>query len=189
MERPKPQNLRARLRTDTQSSHAALDALVSGFDLATSKGLAGFMAMQAGALSKLAPLVEHAQCEALIRHLRDLVARDLVTLKTRAVRVEPKWASTPHQVAIDYVIIGSRLGTQVLQKRWAASTDAQAQAADAYFSAPSFVELWRQFCDRNTGLPAIGPYADRIVSDANQVFDFYHACAVAAQHETGTVDA
>ena len=121
--------------------------------------------------------------------LGDLVERDLEALDTQPVYVTPTWPDVPDGMAMDYVLFGSRLGTQVLRRRWAVGSDPVVKAADAYFSAPSFISAWQQFCRDAERLPAQSELADQVVADANHLFDFYASCASEAQSKTETMNA
>ncbi|MEX0280109.1 MAG: hypothetical protein AB3N13_02835 [Arenibacterium sp.] len=162
---------------------------MSRFDLTTVTGLSGFLAMQSSALIALKPLAEDARCNELVLSLIGLAECDLEVLDTQPVHMTPEWSKPPDMMAIDYVILGSRIGTQVLRKRWARSDAPLVKAASAYFSAPSFIALWHQFCRVAEQSPAQGQNADQVVKDAKHLFEFYASCANAALSETETVNA
>lgn len=173
--------LRHRLRQDTVDAHVALDQAVSGFDLCTVGGLSGFLAMQAGALAHLQSQARAAQTGPLIDSLLQRVRQDQAALGCGPV--PPPSAGAPddiHPVAIDYVIAGSRLGSQVLARRWAAATDARVRRAKAYFAQAADTSAWRGFCRLAEQMPANSAEADLIVIDSRRLFVFYHACASAA---------
>lgn len=173
------QNLRDRLRGDLVHVHDRLDAQVSRFDLCTVEGLRGFLAMNVSALSALLPMNASAHTYSAAQDVLDRAKKDLVQLGG-LVPASPHLAPIKvHELAFDYIFAGSRLGTRVLRKRWANSGNVTALAADRYFSAPSHVDLWQDFCDRAQTHPAVGDLSDTVVADARTVFDVYQKCATA----------
>lgn len=75
--------------------------------------------------------------------------------------------------AIDYTVLGSRLGNRVLSRFWRKSEDPVVQKADAYFSAPDALALWKEFCKVAAAVPADAPQNGHIVRDANSVFALF----------------
>ncbi|WP_143089826.1 biliverdin-producing heme oxygenase [Tropicimonas isoalkanivorans] len=173
-------DLRGRLRSDTRSSHDRLDRHVSTFDLGEPDGLRSFLAMQLMALTRLEPLAKNSICAPAIHDLRARAEFDLRGLDETTALSCPDLTFTPHPMSVDYVIAGSRVGTAILRKRWLASKNAEVRATSAYFSAPTYMDMWRAFCDRATRETSSGPQADRIVGDAIGLFDFYGHCAASA---------
>jgi heme oxygenase len=171
-------SLRIRLRTETRVSHEGLDEQVSRFDLTTEVGFASFLSMQTLALRTLAPHAARAECRDALHDLLDRAAADLSGFET-ADHAGPAISGSLQPLSIDYVIAGSRLGTRVLRERWLAATDERVRRADAYFSAPGYIELWKSFCASAGAMPAAGPLADRVVRDADRILHFYSVCASA----------
>lgn len=183
-----PPSLRARLRNDTRGAHDSLDHLVSQFDLATPLGLSCFLQMQSIALRSIAPHAAGAVTFGAVQDLLERAAADLSALgrpdqQTRMI------AGPLHPFAIDYVIAGSRLGTQVLRKRWQSASDAHVRQADAYFSAPSYIELWKSFCTSAQETYPSGPVADKVVHDADRLFGLYLECARISKATNGAIHA
>lgn len=167
-------DLRTQLRAATRGSHAILDGLVSAFDIADRRGLAGFLGMQWSVLSCLHPAAAGAATAPVIEDLLHRAAHDLAHLRHPL----PPRAATPlrpHPLAIDYVVAGSRLGAAVLRERWRASGDPAVQRAGAYFSAPAYLEHWRAFCATAEGVRAAE--ATGIVQDAVALFELHIRCA------------
>lgn len=164
-------SLRTRLFEDTKAAHDRTDRLVSGFDLSCARGRAGFFTAQRLALDAMARVPgipdDIAAC------LGDLVARLDADLGAPprgglpAVRhVEP--------LAARYILLGSRIGTQVLARRFAA---ADPGGSSAYFDAPSAKVEWRQLCLALQKLSGRGTMADAVVADAIRLFDLFSAAA------------
>lgn len=181
-------SLRARLRMDTHLAHERLDEEVSRFDLTTPYGFLCFLSMQSSAFQTLSALELSAQTSAMMRDLSERAARDLRHLgsltQKPAATIEPV-----HPLAIDYAIAGSRLGSQLLKKRWQSATDPQVRRASAYFSAPSYIKMWTSFCETTAAMPAAGPFADQIVRDAGRIFHMYLECARAPLLKKGAIHA
>lgn len=84
-------------------------------------------------------------------------------------------------LASDYVLLGSRLGTNVLRKQWAKSTDDTARAAANYFSASFDPQAWRDLCEVLDQHPATGAQADEIVDDTKKLFQLFETAALSQQ--------
>ena len=181
-------SLRARLRADTRLAHEQLDQEVSRFDLTTPNGLLRFLSMQSAALQTLSASEVSSQMGAMIRDLIERAALDLRQLESSTQK--PAAAIEPvHPLAIEYAIAGSRLGSQLLKKRWQAATDPQVRRACAYFSAPSYTDTWARFCDTTETMSSTGPLADQIVRDANRIFHLYRECVRAPSLKKGAIHA
>lgn len=173
-------SLRARLRADTRLAHEQLDEEVSRFDLTTPIGFLCFLTMQSAALQTLSALQVSAKAGAMIRDVLERAALDLRQLGS-STQQSPAAIEPVHPLAIDYAIAGSRLGSQLLKKRWQAATDPQVRRASAYFSAPSYIEMWASFCNTTEAMSSSGTLANQIVQDADRIFHLYLECARAPQ--------
>ena len=174
-------SLRDRLRADTRGPHEALDLRMSEFDLTSAEGLAGFLRVQHAALTALAPRATRAESAGAIVDLATRAARDLTVLGgTPPARAEI--ALPPlDPLAVDYIVAGSRLGGQVLRRRWQQSTDPVVRAADAYFSAPEHLDLWRGFVTRAGAMDGQGARAETVIDDALAIFALYSGIAEAVR--------
>ena len=86
--------------------------------------------------------------------------------------------------AQDYVLLGSRLGSQLLRRRWQAATDPCLLAAGAYLSLPPLTDQWRGFCDEAGARPADGTDADAELAEAERLFELFLSAGHAARHST-----
>ncbi|WP_407493313.1 hypothetical protein [Pseudooceanicola sp. MF1-13] len=159
---------------------------MSQFDLSTPVGLAVFLAMQQAALDALIAADGGDRTRSILPDLAARAADDLATLGATPAPQRPALGTTPDAMAVDYVLLGSRLGTAVLKKRWSMATDERVHAASAYFSAPTYIDVWQAFCSAAAEVPADSPQAQTIVNDTSRLFDFYHGCAVAAHKDLAT---
>ncbi|MEL6957859.1 MAG: biliverdin-producing heme oxygenase [Pseudomonadota bacterium] len=168
-------SLRARLREDTRERHHALDQRVSSYDLTTPSGFMCFLTMQVTALRSIEP---HAKDAASYNAIQDLRARAQADLHHfDQPRPMGRAIKAPSALAVDYMIGGSRLGTQVLKRRWQDARDPLVRKASAYFTAPSYIDLWQGFCATAERIPPYGAVADRIVNDVDDLFSFYVECS------------
>ena len=169
-------------------AHEKLDAEVSKFDLTTPYGLLQFLNMQSRALQSLLALQASAKADVMIRELLERAALDLRQLGS-STQLSPAAIEPVHPLAIDYVIAGSRLGSQLLKKRWQAATDPQVRRASAYFSGPGYIEIWASFCETAEATPSAGTFADQIVRDADRILHMYLECAHAPSLMKGATHA
>ncbi|MFZ5965382.1 biliverdin-producing heme oxygenase [Thalassococcus sp. BH17M4-6] len=181
-------SLRLRLQTETRASHQDLDQSVSQFDLRKRDGFELFLRMQSVALRAISP---HAAPLPITECINDLLARAEADLREIGTweHCDAMEIGSLHPLAINYVIAGSRLGTKVLRTRWLSADDPVVRGANSYFSAPSYIELWKSFCETSNGMPAAGDVADQIVCDADKIFKLYRTCAPAPQITNGVVHA
>ncbi len=183
-------SLRQRLKRDTSNLHMDLDRVVGAIDFASKAGLTRFLVMQRIMLGMLG------------RHgLGDLAKGTIVELALRAkfdlhrlsarIPFQPNLLSNDladlHSEAVDYVVLGSRIGAEHLKRRWKVSRDPEVQAARSFLTAPTDTELWRSCVRDLQGKAAQGAHADRVVDDARRLFSGFAQTASCDPHykETG----
>lgn len=175
--------LRDRLRSGSTESHDRLDALVSGADLRQPEGYARFLAMNAAAFRALADAEVSGDFATMdvIRGLADAAAADLHCLGHTA----PTTHSKPHAeaLAIDYVVLGSRIGTKVLRRVWQGSSDPHVLSAGRYFALPDAMCDWRALCDRMKAMPGDDVKSSEVLKDVNDLFRLFHDCFTLASEE------
>lgn len=101
------------------------------------------------------------------------IAADLDTLGANSPP-----ALAPHKAdatAVLYVLLGSRMGTQVLARRWSLTADDEARGAGRYLGLDPRKDCWRALCLRLAGRPAYGAAADAMISQVALIFDLYSA--------------
>ena len=92
----------------------------------------------------------------------------------------PVWTGTrPDPLALRYIAAGSRMGTQVLARRWSKATDPAVRAANRYFLQSVDVRAWQMLCRTLDDMDGTGARADRIVADTRRLFDLFARCAEA----------
>ena len=179
------QNLRRRLQRDLANQHSALDDLVSQFDLTDEQGMAGFLWMHFVALSNIKHTAPRADTKAMIQDLLKRIETDLDLIRvSKNMHAKCDIYECNEPLAAEYVLGGSRLGAEVLKRRWQGSALAASGVGQAYMTAPRHLNVWRGFCEVAERMPAHSAQADRITLDAGRIFDFYTATALQAREVT-----
>lgn len=173
-----PRTLRDKLRLETAPHHEAVDRAFSDLDLCQRTGLARFLVANLASLRAIgcgqgqdaqqAELLRDEMITALEADLKELgVAPDRIR---STVRFEP--------TAVLYVLLGSRLGTQVLRRRWLGATDRAVLEAGRYFGLPQRKADWHNLCMRLTQTSAQSSGTDGIVRDVQGLFNLYGASLI-----------
>lgn len=169
-------SLRRRLRTETRPSHDRVDALFSSLDLTSRGGLGRFLIAQRRGFGALRGamesdgLVSRSDLDAMLTRLD----QDLDTLGNHAAGYIDKVGHVLPDAA-DHIVLGSRLGTEVLRRRWSLAQDPGVLAASAYFSAPTDYTLWRRHTTYLDEMEPDGDHADRLVTDVLRLFEVFAA--------------
>ncbi|MEM6438616.1 MAG: biliverdin-producing heme oxygenase [Pseudomonadota bacterium] len=169
------------LRDASRARHDRLDRMISVLDLGDAEDFARFADVHAACFGALG--ASDGASRATRRLLSEMIARlsdDLLTLKARPPSARPATPANLDPLAIDYVVEGSRLGSQVLKRRWETSTDPAVRAADRYFGLPADPLGWRATCAALSCLRVDGRRAARVTRDVDALFDlFADACRAA----------
>lgn len=175
-------SLRERIRQDSADLHHALDTSMGSLCLRDPADLATFLKINERALSALAghPGIGGRIAAGLVIRLR----RDLDILGAELLPPAPPLPADLSPLAVDYVVLGSRLGTSVLRRDWARATDPLVQQACTYFSAPAQVDAWREFCGQTGNMPSTGNDADCVSGDILQIFRLFCSSADLTSHGT-----
>lgn len=162
------------LRDDTQQKHDHLDQLFSSLDVSTYDGLISFLRVHLGCFQTMH---DAAEAGSRSRHrLADMVLRIKQDLTMLGQPVDIPNESLPQVIAplaTDYIVEGSRLGSQVLKRRWAQSGDRRVRQADNYFSMETESDRWRMVCDALAAVPAGSAEARRITHDTQVLFSMF----------------
>lgn len=176
-------SLLSRLRTESFASHEALDHSFAPFQSDPAAHLRPFLAAQmAGltALSSSARLPHHADVLPLLSEMLDRLEQDCrhLTISVPVVRCSKRL----HPLAVAYLVIGSRLGTEVLRRKLVTSG---VQSVPLYFAPQDYKLAWQGLCAELTSLPAIGEVADDVCDGVIAGFDLFHSAARLTQETTG----
>ncbi|WP_176559246.1 hypothetical protein [Rubellimicrobium roseum] len=165
--------LRDRLRADTAPWHERVDDAYSVLDLRQTVDLGRFLRSQLSVLLavRCGPGRHAEDAERLRRSMIGALQADLRHLDLKAVR--PATERRLDATAVHYILLGSRLGTRVLHRRWLGATDAAVAGAGRYLGTTPPTAAWRKFCAELLQMPDQGTEADRITHDACILFDLH----------------
>ncbi|WP_176556253.1 hypothetical protein [Rubellimicrobium rubrum] len=168
-------SLRDRLRADTAFRHDCVDRAYSALDLTQPDDLRTFLRTQLTVLCDMScrPSRHSAAATALASRMADALRADLRALG--GTPVGSGGARPLHGTAVLYMLLGSSLGTQVLRRRWLGASNPAVAAADRYFGLAAPQGAWRALCEELAGRSPHGPEADRIVQDADALFELHLA--------------
>ncbi len=173
-------SLRQRLRADLAPSHERLDRFFSDLDVSSRPGLSLFLRAHRAAFAAIRPAPGGRTGRPLLDRMIAAIDADLARLDAPAPpRLPPLALHRPG--AQDYVLLGSRLGSQLLRRRWQAATDPCLRAAGAYLSLPPLTDQWRGFCDEAGARPARGAEADADLAEAGRLFELFLSAGHAAR--------
>lgn len=174
-------SLRQRLRSETESDHKLVDSILSRLDITCRPDFIQFLLIHLDVYTRI-----RATGPAKIA-LDDICERLAADLSTLGFSNNPETNSETqefHDLALEYIVHGSRLGAGVLRKKWLQSEDQDVRAAAAYFTASSASADWADLCVKLRRMPWGGAISDRVVADARQIFNRFAASAL--QHAAAT---
>ncbi len=180
-----PRSLRERLRSDLAPCHDQLDRFFSDIDLATWSGLSLFLRAHRAAFAAIRPAPGGRTGQPLLDTMIAAIDADLRHLQAPPPPLMPALTLT-HAGAQDYVLLGSRLGSHVLRRRWQGATDPHLQGAGAYLSLPPLTDRWRAYCEAAGARPAEGTEADAELVQARLLFELFLAAGHAARRDIAT---
>ena len=170
-------DFRWHLREATAEDHARLDGIVSELDVATRAGLAGFATAHLLAFRAM----EEAHPRAELRAMIAALGTDLASLGAALPGGAMPPAPAHDPLAGDYLLAGSRMGTQVLRRRWAGSLDPLVRRADAYFALAVDPAEWPAVRAALSAVPVGSDRAGRIVADVRALYQLFERAALAAR--------
>ena len=176
-------NLLQRLRDETRAVHQELDDLFAPFQQAPLDHLDGFLAAQMAGLTALStaarvphePETLHLLSETLDRLEQDCRNRALPVPVLRHTR-------DLHPLAVAYLVIGSRLGTEVLRRTL---QDQGVDRMPLYFAPQNYKHAWQDLCARLKGMTGTGPDADDICTSVIAGFQLFHDAEARTRDMTG----
>ena len=108
-------------------------------------------------------------CADLLAKLIACLDADLVAAHAPVRAVRPLAGLDP--LAVDYLILGSRLGTEVLRRQLLGTLPPA--AIPAYFQLTPQPDLWRAHCAALDAIDPASARAARIVADTNAAFSLF----------------
>lgn len=169
--------LRTRLRQDLRDDHDQLDGLMSQADLTIPQGLGRFLLAQAlgfrAIRDRLDPCDPPRYAD-MVDAVLDALARDLGALGQKVTARKGEFAGNLLAgPAVDYMVLGSGMGTQVLRRTWQTSSDATVRSIGAFFGVERPVANWTALTEDLSRQPADDARADTITADARRIFGFF----------------
>ena len=178
-------SLRTRLRGDLAETHAQLDETLSRLDLRERGDYGLFLMLHRRAFGGIV-----AQAAATAEDLAATL--EALDQDIAALGLSPAGDGDRLDVAglaLDYVFLGSRLGTKVLRRHWQSAEDPAVRAAGAYFEMAPRTGGWSALLQDLASRPAEGAETDRIVADAGLIFARFEETYRALLAEKGRSDA
>ncbi|WP_298435208.1 biliverdin-producing heme oxygenase [uncultured Jannaschia sp.] len=171
-------SLRDRLRHETRTAHADVDARFGAYDIVQPGRYEDFLTAHLDALTSLDARADHRSGEDVrrdIAEMRGRIRQDLRRLGRADPPVAPpSTAGGPlHPDALRYAVWGSQIGMSFLHRRWAALPRTPVRTSSRFLTTPFAPPLWKALCRRLAATPATGDMSDRVVADAGRIFDIY----------------
>ena len=116
----------------------------------------------------------HGKSLPLISQRLERARADLSALQCRpspAPLVE--MTAIPDTCGINYVILGAHLGSKLLSRQWATTTDQRVRGAHHLLQDDTLHAQWREFVARTDQSRATGSFADEAVAAAQETFRLF----------------
>ena len=172
-------SFRQNLRTQTRPEHDATEAMFEPFLRDPARKLGWYLSAQRSGLAAICtqPAAKHALCAEIVPDLIARLDHDLADMGRSAVDIPTEWDIAP--VACDYIVLGSRLGTEVIRRRiYGPNSNAN---IPTYFQTPVRPDLWRAHCDTLDHIDPMSEKATQIIIDARRGFDLFKRAAHSQQ--------
>lgn len=169
--------LRKHVRSALKSDHDRVDAKFGLLDIQDRSDLATFLQTHRAAFHALLTSGAALQGRIKARHLEDLIAAiesDLKALRVPVLRV-PVEKHSYCDLAVDHIVLGSRLGTAILRSRWLMSQDRQVRQARNYFAQPQFKDEWRGHCMHLSLMQDSDVAGQHLIDDARRLFVLFES--------------
>ena len=169
--------LRMKLRAGTRIDHELTEQAFEEFDVATGTGLRKFLIAHRSALEAVRARIQEDPIAAQeIGFMLDLIEADLVSLGGPDVAIDLKAEAALHPLGVRYVLLGSRLGSQILAERVSGSFEKNLQSAGTYIGDRSLLPAWKRLLQTLEGAEAAAEEED-IRMSAAETFKLFRAAA------------
>ena len=170
--------LRMMLRTQTRVEHERTEQAFEAFDVATSAGLRKFLLAHRAALATARHQTQDdPEANREIGFMLDLIEADLAALNGQAIPSIELGAAAPlHPLGVRYVLLGSRLGSQILAQRVSRSPEKNLEAAGTYVGDRTLLSAWKRLLQTLEGAEAAAQGED-IRMSAAETFKLFRAAA------------
>jgi heme oxygenase (biliverdin-IX-beta and delta-forming) len=171
-------SLRMSLRASTREQHELTEQAFEAFDVATSAGLRRFLLAHRTALETARGRTAHdANAAQEIGFMLDLIRADLASLGDSTVLPIKFSDSAPlHPLGVRYVLLGSRLGSQILAQRVSGGPEKNLQSAGTYVSDRTLLPAWKSLLQTLEGAEAAAQEGD-IRMSAAETFKLFRDAA------------
>ncbi|MBT9386471.1 biliverdin-producing heme oxygenase [Pseudooceanicola sp. CBS1P-1] len=176
---------RHQLRLATHSSHDQTETLFAPFQADMTGRLGWFLAAQRSGLGALA---QGLPADDPARILPDRLCR---ILDADLAALDQPWTPLPAPVSCDplavrYIVLGSRLGTELLRRRLAQHLPDT--RIPGYFAPADHGRAWSTLCAELDAIDPASEQALRLIDQACTAFDLFRRAALAQPHPTGAPD-
>ncbi|UTS81669.1 hypothetical protein OL67_002761 [Phaeobacter piscinae] len=174
---PDKSGFRHALRRATRREHDAVERAFAPFHQSPLPHLAWFLTCQHTALHALAG----SRCNGtghsvgLLAALTAALREDCAVNGDHPATVSVDALPRLHPLAVDYLVLGSRMGNEVLRRRLAGAADQL--PLPAYFAPRDHLVAWRATCTDLDQIPPTGALARRVVADTRQGFGLFDTAA------------
>lgn len=164
---------RTGLRDKMRHAHDVVDDQFSTLDLTTLGGLKRFLIIHEACFTQVD--IAQSQPHPYLRDIIDNLRHDMRDLALTPLKM-PALDNPLTPLAVAYIVEGSRMGTAVLRRRWAQSSDPHVLEINTYFDATYHQTGWRALCTQLESVVPGSPHARAITRDAALIFgQFSHA--------------
>ncbi|MEM6901775.1 MAG: biliverdin-producing heme oxygenase [Pseudomonadota bacterium] len=168
------------LREETADIHEQADREFAGLDLTERQGLSTFLMTIHAVMNHLEQVIKRdAMVEdstiSLVPTLVDDLRHDLAALGVSST--DMGWQPTNNgpldPLAIGYVVQGSRLGTAMMAKHWATTTDPMVKQAGRYMSSRIDTRDWKALQADLADIEVGCARANKISEDVKSLFEMH----------------
>ncbi|MFO6464290.1 biliverdin-producing heme oxygenase [Jannaschia sp. KMU-145] len=170
--------MRDRLRRETRTAHADVDARFGAYDIVQPGRYGDFLTAHLGALTLLDARADRRAGEDVRRDIAAMRGRIRQDLRCLGRPAPPAAVPSPstgplHPDALRYAVWGSQIGMSFLHRQWAALPRTPVRLTSRFLTTPFVPPFWKALCHRLAATPATGDTPDRVVADAGRIFDIY----------------
>ncbi|UWR79596.1 hypothetical protein K4K97_13450 [Phaeobacter inhibens] len=168
---------RFELRRATRPEHDAAELAFAPFHQSPLPHLAWFLTCQHTALHALASTccLKSGRATALLADLTAALRADCADNGDHPATIPVDTLPRLHPLAVDYLVLGSRMGNEVLRRRL--SEAAGQSALPAYFTPRDHLVAWRATCTDLDQLPPGRALARCIIADTRKGFGLFETAA------------
>lgn len=164
--------LRQHVRSALAADHDRVDSKFAQLNIQHREDFVVFLQTHRAAFHAL--LVSGAKFQGRIKeaHIEDIIKAIDIDLRALRVPILRVSADTDAycDLAVDHIVLGSRLGTAVLRSKWLMSQDRNVRQARSYFAQPQFKDEWRGHCMHLSSMQEMDEAGQDLIKDARRLF-------------------